>query len=289
MSRASDVLALAASQIGYSRWNDPESGTKYGRYWAQKLGMPWLGANGVAFCDMGVNWTFDQLGMLFFEGSGIYYVPATVEQARAKGLLVDPRACAPGDALVFDWDGVRDGDHIGLCEVNRGGYVQTIEYNTGNGQVLRRTRDWSTVSYAIRPPYGGAQAPAPQPTPKPSGIAEDGIWGTETTLAYQRLRDCPFKDGVISRQNADWRGRCPGLGTGWEWVPGGEEPGSQTISDFQRLVGASVDGLIGPDTINRAIVFFSRLSGADLQDGRIDCPSITVKAFQRWINNGGRF
>lgn len=153
MSAASDVLALAASQIGYSRYSDPETGTKYGRYWAQKLNMPWLGANGVSFCDMGVNWTFAQLGMGFFEGQGIYYVPATVEQARAKDWLVDPRSCAPGDPLVFDWDGVRDGDHIGFCEVNRGGYVQTIEYNTGDGQVLRRTRDWSVVSYAIRLPY----------------------------------------------------------------------------------------------------------------------------------------
>lgn len=283
MASALRVLQIAASQIGYSRWNDPEEGTRYGRWYAQRTGVAYFGVNGVPFCAMGVSWVFDQAGM-GVPGLPGAYCPTIESTMRSAGLEVDKRSTAPGDVLLFDWDADGESDHIGFAEVNCGGYVQTIEFNTNNGSVARRARDWSTVRACFRPRYDGSGS-----VTQSFGLEVDGIWGRATTLAYQNLRNCPFKDGVISRQNADWRGRCPGLGTGWEWVPGGEEPGSQTISDFQRLVGASVDGLIGPDTINRAIVFFSRLSGADLQDGRIDCPSITVRAFQRWINNGGRF
>ena len=35
MATASEVLRIAAGEIGYSRWTDPQPGTKYGRWYAQ--------------------------------------------------------------------------------------------------------------------------------------------------------------------------------------------------------------------------------------------------------------
>lgn len=290
MATANQVLATAAGEIGYSRWSDPAEGTKYGRFWAGKLGQAWLGGNGQSFCDMGVNWCLFQNGMQPFTGGGIYYVPTTVGQARDKGLLVNVRDCRPGDLMVFDWDSEKDGDHIGFVEVNRGDCVQTIEFNTssasdGNGgTVARRTRAWDVCSYCIRPPYASAQ-----PAPK-KGIDEDGIWGSATSLALQKAFGLQYQDGIVSRQNPQHRSILQGCGTGWEFVGvDGEEPGSPLISKLQGIWGCDADGFMGPGTVNAMIRFYKRWSGATVEDGRLDCPSITIKAMQRWVNNGCKF
>lgn len=38
MATANDVLRIAAGELGYSRWTDPQPGTKYGRWYAQAHG-----------------------------------------------------------------------------------------------------------------------------------------------------------------------------------------------------------------------------------------------------------
>lgn len=40
MATAKQVLAREAAEIGYSRWDDPEQGTKYGRWMAKLTGSP---------------------------------------------------------------------------------------------------------------------------------------------------------------------------------------------------------------------------------------------------------
>lgn len=303
MPSANETLRRAAGEIGYSRWDDPAPGTKYGRHWASELGFPYLGTNGVPFCDMGLNWVLDMLGWRPFDGAGIYSVGATLRQARGRGeVIADKRAARPGDLLVFDWDGVRDGDHIGFCEVNCGSYVQTIEFNTSSGRagsqgngggVHRRTRSWSVVSYAIRPRYTGTSSnPAPPGAPdvvQSFGLEVDGYWGRATTLRLQNVLGCPYRDGEVSRQPGMWRGRIPACTTGWEFAgASGAEPGSQTIAAMQRAMGAPADGFIGPRTINALIKRYMGESGATALDGRLDAASITVKAMQRALN-AGRF
>ena len=51
---ASKALAWAASQIGYSRWNDPLPGSVYGRWYAERHGA--YTASGVPFCAMFASW-----------------------------------------------------------------------------------------------------------------------------------------------------------------------------------------------------------------------------------------
>ena len=72
--------------------------------------------------------------------------------------------------MLFDWQGDGTSDHVGLVESNNGSYLTCIEGNTNNGQVLRRTRAYSTVICVIRPDYSSSTAAKPTAlaTPKPS-------------------------------------------------------------------------------------------------------------------------
>lgn len=147
------------------------------------------------------------------------------------------------------------------------------------------------IARAILDAFGvqAGQAPAPQPAPKPTvrQIAVDGIWGADTTLRLQEHFGCPFRDGKISRQNPQHRGRLKGCGTGWEFsAPYGKAPGSQTVSAVQRACGVAPDGFIGPDTINALIRHFKAESGAKVEDGKLDANSPTIKAMQRALNEG---
>lgn len=298
MATANDILRKAAGEVGYCRWDDPESGTKYGRWGAQVLGNPALAANGIAFCAMFVSWVFDQCG------EEEPYLPTAgcgqmLNRARSAGLVLsNTRNAIPGDVVIFDWgyDSVGH-DHVGIVEANRGSYLQTIEGNTTgadgrSGSVARRTRAFSTnpkgrpmIMAVIRPAYnGGSASTAPVPDGK---LVVDGVWGEATTLKAQQVLDAPYKDGKISRQPQMHLSRHKGCGSGWEyagWL--GDEPGSQTIRMLQEIWGCTPDGFFGPDSINAMIRYYMGASGATALDGVIDYPSITVKAFQRALNDG---
>lgn len=149
---AASVLAVARGEIGYSRYNDPEAGTKYGRWYAALTGSSYYGTTGVPYCAMWVSWVFAQAGATC-AGIPEAYCPYIRNKARSAGAtLSDKTQAQPGDVILFDWgtDGVED--HVGIVEVNCGSYVQTIEGNV-SGAVARRTRAWSDVTYVIRPSY----------------------------------------------------------------------------------------------------------------------------------------
>lgn len=300
MATANDILKKAESQIGYCRWDDEMAGTIFGRWYAQKTGSSYFGTNGVPFCAMFVSWVFDQCGeeepYLPTAGCG-----TMLARARSAGLVLpDTRGAIPGDVVIFDWGYDNIGhDHVGLVEANRGGYIQTIEGNTTgpdgrSGCVARRTRAYKNNSKGrpqimaiIRPKYDGAPSGGGS-AHAPSGRLEiDGVWGEATTLKAQQVLDAPYKDGKISRQPQMHLSRHKGCGSGWEyagWL--GEDPGSQTIRMLQEIWGCTPDGFFGPDTINAMIRYYQHDSGATALDGVIDYPSITVKAFQRVLNNG---
>ena len=127
---ASKALAWAASQIGYTRWDDPEEGSLYGRWYAKKHGT-YYGTSGVPFCAMFASWCLtDDDGNSVIPGGDFAYVPYGINAARAAGQLVDPSNAAPGDLICFDWDGDGLADHVGLVEANYGSWVKTIEGNT---------------------------------------------------------------------------------------------------------------------------------------------------------------
>lgn len=286
MSSANEILKIASREVGYDRFKDPLHGSKYGRWYADMTKSPYFGQNGVPFCAMGVSWVFAQAGQ---KCPVLPTASVTTEYNGAKRagiVLANKREARPGDLVIFDWANVAGPcDHIGIVEVNYGGYIQTIEFNTSNGndtnggKVARRTRAWGVVQAIVRPPYEvGVQT-----KPAPGQIAVDGWWGNETTLALQKIFGTP-QDGVISGQNRIYRARNQGLTTGWEWVsnPGG----SLLMVKIQERTGARPDGIFGPETANALIRYFKGDSHATVFDGKLDAYSITIKAMQRRANAG---
>lgn len=158
MSSASDALRIAAAEVGYSRWSDPKPGTKYGRWYAELTGSAYYGESGVPYCAMFVSWVLHQAGVDFTYA----YCPYILRDFKAA--RVAKSDARPGDVVLFDWGGDGVPDHVGLVELNRGTYYQTIEGNTSSGsagsqsnggRVARRTRSLSTVCAVIRIDYEG--------------------------------------------------------------------------------------------------------------------------------------
>lgn len=165
MSDANTVLKIAAGEIGYIALRDPNEGSKYGRWMAQKTGNSYFKGHStkVPWCAMFASWVFAQAGVSV-PGMPSASCGSILRPCQGAGLVVPSRSAQPGDIVIFDW-GAKDNshDHIGIVELNKGSYLQTIEGNTspsnagsqGNGGgVWRRTRDWSVVQDVIRPAYG---------------------------------------------------------------------------------------------------------------------------------------
>lgn len=165
---AASVLEQARKDIGYSRWNDPQQGTKFGRYFRDVLKWgSYYGENGVPYCGMAVSYWFAMAGATC-PGIPGAYTPTMAQQGKNAGKAVDKYKADPGDVVYFDWelDGVID--HVGIVEYNNGSYLTTIEGNTNNGQVARRTRAMNTIVCVIRPNYDGASGSSTPSTPSTS-------------------------------------------------------------------------------------------------------------------------
>lgn len=118
----------------------------------------------------------------------------------------------------------------------------------------------------------------PQPAVQP---AVDGYWGEQTTRMLQGILGTTV-DGVVSGQMASMRTHMEGCTTGWEWVLTASAQGSQVIEALQRALGVEADGLMGPDTINALSAHYG-IEG----DGCLDAPSMTIRAMQERLLNGG--
>ncbi len=118
----------------------------------------------------------------------------------------------------------------------------------------------------------------PQPAVQPS---VDGYWGEETTRMLQGVLGTTV-DGVVSSQMASMRTHMGGCTTGWEWVLTASAQGSRVIEALQRALGVEADGLMGPDSINALSAHY----GID-GDGCLDAPSMTIRAMQERLLNGG--
>lgn len=293
MASAEDILRIASGEIGYYAPDDPEPGSKYGRWLAEKTGETWLAgpSTSVWWCMIYVSWVFNQAGATF-PGYPSYNTDVTVEAARKAGALINPRDAKPADIVIFDWNKKTAAtDHVGIVEKNYGTYIQTIEGNTsgsdwgsqssGNG-VHRRTRSWGSVAYVIRPSLTGASEP------KDDGnritdkdlIAVDGSWGTATTFKAQCVLNAPYCDGIISHQAVSNKKYLSGCTSGWEFESGYAK-GSQTIALLQNKWGCANDGVMGKNTVKAMQSYYGTYV-----DGCLDNPSPAIKAFQQYLNYG---
>lgn len=273
MVSAQAILTIAAREISYSRWNDPQPGTKYGRDYAGRHGK-YFGTNGVPYCAMFITWVFRQCGALP-PGGDFAYCPTGIKAMKQLGLEVSKHNAQPGDIVFFDWDGGVS-DHVGIVERNLGNALQTIEGNTTvawkSGGVGRRTRSFGVVCNVFRPHYDSAQ-PAPQARKL---IAVDGYFGRDSIQALQ-TRLGTHADGVISSQPAVNKQYLPNAVSGWEWVARNAK-GSTCIRAWQQRIGAVADGYFGRETVTKTQQFLG--VPADGYAGKQ-----TMTAWQTWINN----
>ena len=165
MATPTDVLRVAAGEIGYVALDDPDSGSKYGRWYADTMGRPEYRGPSTAYpwCAMFVSWVFAQAGQSM-PGLPTPQCSVIVSRNRGSSRAVSKYDAQPGDVILFDWDPKKGNgaDHVGIVELNKGSYVQTIEGNTSSGSsgsqsngggVWRRTRAYSTVYAIYRPVY----------------------------------------------------------------------------------------------------------------------------------------
>lgn len=163
MSAAKNVLYCARQWIGYSRWDDPEPGTVFGRWYAKLVDDSYFGESGIPYCAMFVSYCLNWAG---FEAAGLpgAYVPWILSANSDAGRLVANEDAQPGDLVMFDWQGDGVADHIGIVEENHPdeGWMQTIEGNTSpsnggsqsnGGGVYRRARNYSSIIGVARPYY----------------------------------------------------------------------------------------------------------------------------------------
>ena len=254
MATASKVLSIAAGEVGYSRWTDPQTGTKYGRWYAEKTKSSYFGQNGVPYCAMFVAWVLNQAGQSC-PGMPTASCGTALSGARKAGIVRSNRKSAqPGDLVIFDWSGKATAtNHIGFVEKNCGSYLQTIEGNTskgtggsqGNGgHVARRTRDWKYVTAVIAVPYNDQSLPVAS-----EKLEVDGEIGKKSTMKWQSDLGTAA-DGVISGQYSGNKKYLPRLySVTWN------NTGSPFVKALQKFLnahgnyGLAIDGHFGPNTI----------------------------------------
>lgn len=150
MATASQLIRLAASQIGVKEEPAGSNRVKYWDYYKEKTGCNW---NGGAWCAAFVTWCMSKVGAWSFtkDEGRFRYCPDLVNWAKNKGQWVDrSKGAKIGDIILFG-NGKR-ACHVGIVEkVIDANTVQTIEGNTSltsndnGGSVMRRTRKYGTV------------------------------------------------------------------------------------------------------------------------------------------------
>ncbi len=274
MATAQDLLAVAIGELGYSRWDDPEPGTKYGRWYEENVDRcPTnynYGASGVPYCAMYSSWCLCTAGVTC-TGMPSAYCPSihNHETLKARDLL-------PGDLVLFDWEPDGTDDHVGFVEWNDGKQIGTIEGNTNNGRVARRTRPYSSICGGIRPNYDATPSSKPVETVTWTRLAEDGWFGPATVLRSQQYFGT-VQDGYVSGQSHLREVNDGGLGSN-AWMTGTK--GSQVIRAMQGMLGVTQTGQFDKATVEALQAFLGTP-----QDGVVSGPSKMVRAWQKWLND----
>ena len=275
MAKASEVLKVAASQIGVTESPKNSNRTKYGKA---------FGENGVPWCAIFLWWDFRKAkaGSLYPHNSNAAYAQDQIvskcggkwvmkkntSKATRKAYL---RMAKPGDVVCMDFgrmDAYRS--HIGIVEKVDGTNLICIEGNTSKsgsqsngGMVCRQTRPYTYICSAARPAYSDAapvEEPKPDPVTKP--LTVDGDLGYQTACRMQTwLNDS---------------GAEPKLA-----VDG--EVGPNTIRALQKKIGAKpIDSKWGKHT-SEVFQRYLNANGAKLADDGV-FGTKSVKALQVFLN-----
>ena len=257
MPTAQQFIDACAAEVGYSRWTDPNPGTKYGRDYALRHGSS-FGENGVPFCDMGMTYCLREIGVTDFDSA---YVPARVNTARSRGWLVETGTARPGDMVTFDWQDDGEDDHIGCVEYADTTGVNTIEFNTSEyswdngGLVLRRHRPWAHLSHCIRIPWDdsgvGSIIPAVrrlEDLQRAVGAYPDGVIGPDTRQRLLAIVSASAWGGQSFPFGVEYTQSVVGTAQDGIWGDASMAAHDRTVEAIQRALGVDDDGVWGPDT-----------------------------------------
>ncbi|MFA1818989.1 N-acetylmuramoyl-L-alanine amidase [Virgibacillus oceani] len=122
---------------------------------------------------------------------------------------------------------------------------------------------------------GGGKAKPPSKS-KGANLTVDGKWGGATTGALQVALGTTVDD-IISNQRRNSVTEAMYGNT----VRFSNSGGSMVIRALQKLIGATVDGLLGPQTIRLLQTYLGTTV-----DGVLSRPSMVVREMQRQLNSG---
>lgn len=293
MATAAQMVAKAASQIGYKESPAGSNNTKYGR---------WYGMNYEPWCAMFVSWCANEIGESKAVGK-FAYCPYWVGWFKKNGTWLDRSAKPqPGDIIFFS-NGKR-ACHVGVVEERLGtDYVRTIEGNTSTssndngGAVMRRKRaygkrgsSWFIMGFG-RPKYSGTPKPKPKPLPIPKQPASKPLNdnGCYYSAHVQRAGWMPtVHDGMIAG-SVGYSARCEAIkicppegvtldvdvhlqSVGWKTYKGIKrgvyEPTIGTTGESRRLEAIRIRTV--KNSANKAIRYRAHVQKQGWQDWRND-------------------
>ena len=160
-----DLIAVAKTQIGYTELSTstgkplvPGQDGGYTKYGA------WFGMPTVAWCAFFVTWCSNQAGISTSVIPRMGNCAAIANWFGERGRYFKRGELAPrtGDLIFYNWAGGSTQKHIGIVTGVSGGYVYTVEGNTGSRQGYRAEAKSRPVSagYIIgyaRPDYNDAK------------------------------------------------------------------------------------------------------------------------------------
>ena len=289
LGTAQAVIEAAYRELGYYAPDDPEPGSKYGRWLAALTGEDWLAGPStyIFWCCMFASWCLDQ-GGVSMDGFPTQNTDLALNGGAIK-YAVDRYDVQYGDVVIFNWDWDNTTDHIGFATGSFDGYgFTTIEGNVKNS-VKEEYRQMGNVAYVLRPPYsdgssGGFKPVGVSTEPKNNrdgGQLEiDGVGGWNTIIDWETQLGC-IEDGWIKGQDSSNRQYHRGMSNVTY-----EEDGSIFVTNIQAKVGCEVDGLWGPNTskaIQKWLVNRGYSVGSCGIDGYFGPDS--VKALQQSLNH----
>lgn len=232
MATASEVMAFAGKWVGYSRYDDPEQGTVFGRWYAKLTNSPWFGYTGVYYCMMYVTYclylgTFEQKAKCI--GTPSAGCTGSMKLARNSGKLKHIEAGSFGDVVYFDWS--RGGywsdnaDHVGFIRwvdnVNQIAY--TREGNV-SGCVKDCVRDFADIVGCVTPEYEEPE----EDKVYSFALIKKGSTGNEVKLAQAALN---IRDGAGLLVDGEFGDITEGA-----------------VKAYQRKKGIHPDGMVGKKT-----------------------------------------
>lgn len=267
MARASDVVRVAAAEVGVTESPANSNRVKYNDWYygrqVRGAAYPW--------CAAFVSWVLAQAGAGHLAARSAS-CPAIKSDAQRRGTYhAGFDGIAQGDLVLYQFDRDADPDHIGIVESVSGSNIVAVEGNTSltsndnGGAVMRRTRSKGLIMGYVRPAYDGASAPMVDTRIDTvrevqqwlnraygAGLSVDGIYGTQTRKAIIRVLQRAI--GVSADGIVGWRTRraLPTLSVG---TGGDAVRAAQALLVCKGYATAYVDGDFGGSTKNAVIAF----------------------------------